>query len=180
MRVITPLVVRLSEITTLIVALTCIPPVVRADAISFQLSSSSLTTTSGGTVTFTGMVTNNSGSALNATDFFFNFNGFDPVSVTPIQDLGVATNFLIPTGTTSAEVALFDVVLGSVVAGSSFPIQVQLEDVNFDLSVMQTATVSVPGAGMPTPEPATLLLLGVGLCGLFVARRTRLKFESSR
>jgi hypothetical protein len=179
MRVITSLVVRLSEITTLIVALACIPPVVRADAISFQLSSSSLTTTSG-TVTFTGMVTNNSGSALNATDFFFNFNGFDPVSVTPIQDLGVATNFLIPTGTTSAEVALFDVVLGSVVAGSSFPIHVQLEDVNFDLSAMQTATVSVPGGGMPTPEPATLLLLGVGLCGLFVARRSRLKFENSR
>lgn len=172
MRVIAPLVVRLSEITTLIVALACIQPVVRADAISFQLSSSSLTTTSGGTVTFTGTVTNNSGSTLNATDFFFNFNGFDPVSVTPIQDLGVATNFSIPTGTTSAEVALFDVVLGSVVTGSSFTIQAQLEDVNFDLSAMQTATVSVPGGGMPTPEPATLLLLGVGLCGLIVARRT--------
>jgi hypothetical protein len=143
-----------------------------ADSISFQLTSTQLTTTSGGTVTFDGTVTNNSGGNLNATDLFFNFFAFDPVSVTPIQDLGFPTNFLIPTGTTSAVVALFNVSLGTVAPGSVFPIQVQLEDVNFDLSTTQTATVSVPGV-TTTPEPTTFLLLGTGLAVMFTARPKR-------
>ena len=40
------------------------------------------------------------------------------------QHLGVASDFLIPNGTTSRVVALFDVVLGVVSAGSSFPVDV--------------------------------------------------------
>jgi hypothetical protein len=76
-------------------------------------------------------------------------------------------------------VALFDVALGTVAPGSIFPILVQLEDVNVDLSATQTATVSVPG-GVSMPEPATFLLLGTGLCGLFVLRRSRRKFESRK
>jgi len=142
---------------------------VQAASISFQLSSTALTAPSGGTVTFDGTVTNNSGTDLKARDFFFNFFGYDPTSVTPIQDLGVSTDFPIGNGTTSAEVALFDVTLGLVPAGSSFPIQIQLEDAQGDLSAIQTATVSAS----PIPEPGTVPLLGAGLSGILAVWRRR-------
>jgi PASTA domain len=112
--------------------------------ISFQLTTTSLTTTSNGTVTFQGTVTNNSGADLNATDLFFNFCGFNNDSVTPSQDLGNVNEFLIPNGSTTAVVNLFEVRLGSVPAGSSFQIQVQLEDANSELSTAQAVLVSTP------------------------------------
>jgi hypothetical protein len=145
----------------------------RADGISFAVSNNSLTSTSGGTVTFDGTLTNNSGGDLNASDFFFNFFGFDPTAVTPNQDLGVLVDFLIPNGTTSTLVALFDVTLGSVPDGSTFPIEVQLEDINLDLSDSETVTVSTGGSStVPIPEPSTLILLAGALATLVAARRT--------
>jgi hypothetical protein len=141
----------------------------KADGISFQLASSLLTTTSGGTVTFDGTVTNDSGADLNASDFSFNFFGYDFSSVNPIQDLGVVTDFLIPNGITSSVVALFDVTLDSVPLGSSFPVEVQLEDINNDLSAVQTVSVSLPGS-VPIPESATLILLATGLLATLIMR----------
>jgi PASTA domain len=80
----------------------------------------------------------------NATNLFFNFFDFSAESVTPSQDLGIMSNFVIPNGTISAVVNLFEVQVGSVPAGSSFQIQVQLEDANSDLSATQTVLVSTP------------------------------------
>ena len=153
----------------------------KADPISFQLTTTQITTVSQGTVTFDGTVTNNSGGTLNASDFFFNFFDFDPSSVSQtIQDLGVATDFLIPNGTSSGVVALFDVTLGSVPAGSSFPIDVVLQDTNSDSSATQTVTVTVPGTGTETtiPEPATLFQLATGLAATLAVRRKRKSSES--
>jgi hypothetical protein len=144
----------------------------KADPISFQLASTQLTTTSGGTVTFEGMVTNNSGQDLNASDFFFNFFGFDPVSVNPVQDLGVLTDFSVPSGSTSALTPLFDVALSAVPTGSIFPIEVQLEDINSDLSEIVAVSVSVPG-GTSVPEPASFLLLAIGAFMIFVVHLGR-------
>jgi hypothetical protein len=149
----------------------------KADPISFQLALRQLTTTSGGTVTFEGTVTNNSGQDLNASDFFFNFFDFDPVSVNPIQDLGVLTDFSIPTGSTSTLTPLFDVALSTVPTGSIFPIEVQLQDINSNFSEIVTVSVSVPdgsGTGTTVPEPASLLLLAIGafmICVVHLRRR---------
>ena len=151
----------------------------RADGISFTVTSTTLSTTSGGDVVFTGTVTNDTGGDLNASDFFFNFMGYNSAAVTPNQDLGFASDSAsldIPNTMTSPVVALFDVALGAVSAGSTFPIQVQLEDTNNDLSSIVTVDVIVPsgtggGGTTPTPEPASLLLLGAGLSALAVARR---------
>jgi hypothetical protein len=145
--------------------------------ISFQLMSTSLDTTSVGTVTFEGTVTNNSGQDLAATDFFFNFPSFDVTSVFPTQDFGIngdSASLLLPSGSTSPTVALFDITLGTVAPNSSFTISVQLQDdtLNSDLSETQNVLVNVPGPGV-TPEPATLLLAGSGLVGALVLRRKR-------
>jgi hypothetical protein len=155
----------------------CLAPSAFGDGISFQLSESTLTGTSGGTVTFTGTVTNNSGVDLNASDFFFNFFGFDPAALNPNQDLGVSSDFSIPDGTTSGLVALFDVTLGSVSDGASFPLGALLEDINGDLSDSQVVTLSTSGPPPPPPppvsEPSTFLLLAsavvaVGLRQMFL------------
>ncbi len=130
----------------------------RAGTISFTVLNTELAGPPGGTVTFDGTVTNDSGAALNASDFFFNFFGFDPTSLTPIQDLGITKDFPILNGETSANVALFDVQFSASPSASSFPIQVQLEDINSDLTATQTVTVSLSGAHT-TPEPSTILLL---------------------
>jgi hypothetical protein len=158
-------------IVGLFLAVCGVPPAL-ADTISFQVSSPSLSTTSGGSVTFDGTVTNNTLASLNTTDFFFNFFGFNVTSVSPIQDLGVATSFVIPNGTTSSVVALFDVTLGPAAAGSSFPIQVQLQDINNDLSATETVTVSVLSPA-PVPEPSTLILFAAGLFSLLVTHLIR-------
>jgi PEP-CTERM motif len=138
----------------------------RADGIAFQLKANTLTAASNGIATFTGSITNNTGLDLNATDFFFNFFNYDPTSITPNQLLGTSTDFSIGNGTTSSIVDLFNVQLGTVSAGSTFSIEVQLEDANGDLSAIETVDVASGGGGgggTPTPEPATLVLLGSGL-----------------
>jgi hypothetical protein len=141
-----------------------------AVGISFEVSNPSLTTRSGGTVTFDGTITNNSGGDLFASDFSFNFFGFNPDSVSPIQDLGVTTDFLIVQETTSPQVALFDVALGRLPVGSNFLMQVQLEDINSQLSGVQTVMVQVRGSAV-TPEPATIILFGTGLLAIAVRRK---------
>jgi len=99
---------------------------------------------------------------LNASSFFFIFFGFDPAVVALKQDLGVATDFPIVNGTTSATTALFSVTLGAVAEGASFPIQAQLEDINFDSSAPQTVTVSASVPVTTVPEPSALLLFLIG------------------
>ena len=73
--------------------------------------------------------------------------------------------------------AMFDVRLGVVPAGSSFPLDVVLQDTNSDLSTQQGVTVSVSGSVTQTAEPATLLLLTTGLLVPFAVRRKPKLFE---
>ena len=155
----------------------------KADGISFQLTATTVSAASNGTAMFTGSVTNSSGVDLNATDFFFNFFNYDPTVVTPNQLLGTSTDFSIGNGTTSSILDLFNVQLGTVSAGSTVSIDVQLEDANGDLSAIETVDVTVPGVssggggGTPTPEPATLVLLGSGLA---VVAKWRRGFQRAR
>ena len=152
-------------------ALACFTTIADGDTISFSLSKQSVTTTRGADVTFDGTITNLSGSDLNASDFFFNFSGFDPSALTPSQDLGVLSNFLIPNGTTSSDVIFFDVQMASFLQGSSFALDVQLEDINGDLSASQAISIATPtGVPTPTPEPSSIILAGAGLIEIAVGR----------
>jgi hypothetical protein len=139
--------------TALVMAVVAFQPA-KADSISFQLQNLVQTAVSGGDAIFEETVTNQSGTDLDASNFFFNFSAFDFVSVNPVQGLGVA-DFTIANGTTSGVVDLFEVFVGIAPPGSDFPIDVQLEDALTDLSAVQTVTVSVPGTPS-VPEPHTL------------------------
>src|SRR5271166_2906118 len=100
-----------------------------AAPIDFTLDVNTLTTAAGGTATFFGTITNDSGVNFNASDFFFNFSGYDASSITPSQDLAVVgPDFSIANGTTTSSVDLFSVSLAAVPTGTSFPFQVQLQD----------------------------------------------------
>jgi hypothetical protein len=144
----------------------------KADGISFQLVDSSLDATSGGSVTFQGTVTNQSGADLNASDFFFNFFGYDFNSVNPVQDLG-GTDFAIPNGSTSGTVDMFDVFVGQVPLGSTFPIEVQLQDALSDVSSIQTVSVSVPSDSSTIPEPRDVWTALLPLVGWMLWRRRK-------
>jgi hypothetical protein len=139
--------------------------------ISFDLTQSQFTATGNATFIFDGTVTNNSGTALNASDFFFNFSAFDPTAINPIQELGVSSDFSIPNGGTSAAVDLFDITFTAPSHSHVFPVIVQLEDINNDLSAPQTIEIAFKGATTGVPEPDTPVLLGSALIALLVSAR---------
>jgi hypothetical protein len=70
-----------------------------------QLSQSAV---AGDTITFSGVITNRTGTILESKDLFVNFSGFDRGIVTPFQVLG-ATDFTLPNNTFSPSTELFRV-----------------------------------------------------------------------
>jgi hypothetical protein len=152
---------------TILLCMLLASPSAQAASISFQISNPLQTITSGGTVVFTGTVTNDSGSDLFASDFFFNFFNFNPV-LTPTQLLGTP-DFLLANSTTSPVVDLFNVTAGSVVPGPSLFIDATLQDIFSDVSRQQTVNLT-PSGGGAVPEPPTSILLASGIALLFAIR----------
>jgi hypothetical protein len=149
-------------------------PAVRADGISVQLTNTSHTLGAGSSVSFTGTVTNNSGSDLNASDFFFNFGSFDQNFITPTQSLGTV-DFLIPNNSTSSVMDLFSIALASgTPPGQTLPFQFSVLDVFGDQSIEYTGAVQSSGI-VATPEPMGFELLLFGLlfliCSKYVSRK---------
>jgi hypothetical protein len=106
---------------------------------------------------FQGAITNNTEAALNSTDLFLNFSGFDPLNVTLTQLLG-STNFSIAIGSTSPVVDLFTFDLANTASiPATYPAQVVLQAVTGDIADTQTVTVSTT-----VPEPGSLALVGLG------------------
>ena len=164
---------RLTAFSVLLIALS---GTVFADSISFSLTSLSMSTGPGGTVVFNGSITNNTGASLSSADLFLNFFNFDSGSVNPTQLLG-SVDFTIGNGKTTGVVDLFSVTVASGAAlGLTFPIDLNLQDINNDVSGTKTVKVSTGSVGV-VPEPSTLslFLLGSGAGGPFVtwARRKR-------
>jgi hypothetical protein len=131
-----------------------------ADSLIVSITDPSQSATVGQTDIFDGTVTNDTGSDLDSTDLFFSFFGYDP-NLTVNQLLG-STDFLIPNGETTSVVDLFSVGVGAGAATGDLPVQFALQDINGDLSALDGVTV-VNAPTTTTPEPTSLLLLGIGL-----------------
>ena len=144
-----------------------ISPFALGDPISFHITNPAQTIASGGTVIFEGTVTNDSGGDLFASDLFFNLFNFNPV-LTPNQLLGIP-DFAIPSNTTSAVVDLFSVMAGSISKSVPLSIDLNLEDINSDLSSTQTVFLNTSVGTVP--EPMSLFLMFTGLALLIVCHR---------
>ncbi len=108
----------------------------------------------GDSVTFQGTITNNSGSTLDSTDLFFNFSGFDASNVTLTQILG-NTAFSIPNGATTTVTDLFSFDLSPLASPGYYPADVTIQDINGDVSAIQTVSIT-------TPEPTSILIGAMG------------------
>lgn len=115
----------------------------------------------GDTVTFTGVITNRTGQALESTDLFLDFLTFDFNVLTPNQELDIVP-FIIPDFTFSADVALFNVYVNPLAATSISGLQVLLQDVNGNLTDTINVTIAINGVTNDVPEPtiAALFILG--------------------
>ena len=149
-------------------------PSASAQTISFTVQNPPSQIPVGGTFVFQGTVTNNSGSPLDVTDFFFNFSGYDP-NVMTVQQLLGNQDFPLNNQTTSATVDLFSVSLDSATpVGQTFPIDVTLQDSIGDQTPNITFTV-LSAKASPVPESSTLLQFGLLLTmGTILAVASRL------
>jgi hypothetical protein len=145
-------------------------PVAAKAGLILSINPISLSASAGGTVTFMGAITNDTGAALSATDLFLNFNGFDPTNLPALSQLLGSPDFSLPDSTTSAVVDLFLVQVAPTAAAGPYPIDVSVEDVNNNLSNDVTVTVNVTGSVI-VPETSSVVLAVAGLLLTAVARR---------
>ena len=145
-------------------------PVAAKAGLILSISPISLSTSAGGTATFMGAITNDTGAALSATDLFLNFNGFDPVNLPGLTQLLGSPDFSLPDSTTSAVVDLFSVQVSPTATAGPYPIDVSVEDVNNNLSNDVTVSVNVTGSVI-VPETSSFVLAVAGLLLTAVTRR---------
>lgn len=78
------------------------------------------------------------------------------------------TDFLIPTGATTAVTDFFEATLAlAALPGATYFADVQLQDVNGNVTASETVSLKV----VPTPTPLALLVAGIG--AIMVSRRHR-------
>lgn len=114
---------------------------VYAERIILEIDQSTLTVPVGGTFTFSGKITNNTGSDLNTKEFFLNFHSFNKDSVIPTQSL-VLDVITLPNDTiTQSE--LFDVILTpAFMQNTEYIIEMSAQDLRNNISnVVQVSVV---------------------------------------
>ena len=118
------------------------------------------------TYVFSGTITNAFATPRNASDLFFDFSGFDPAVLTPSQLFGLI-DFVIPAGTTTAVLDLFELHVGAATFGSTYFADVTLQDVFGLFSPPLTVSITV------LPEPSTAWLALIAIAALARARGVR-------
>jgi len=145
-----------------------------AEPITLLVSPNLLSGSPGGTLTFTGQITNQTGAVLNASDLFFNFNGFDPAVLTLTQLVG-DPDFSLPNNTISQVTNLFSVTIAANVAPGTYTFEAFIQDINNTFS--NTVTINVTVAGAAVPEPSAVFLLTTGLSAFGTAFLRRHKYR---
>jgi hypothetical protein len=162
----------LVPVVVVLASLLIAPMGTRANSLDLAIASTELDAAPGGTVVFTGVITNITGTDLDTTELFFNFSGYDPTNLDVNQILG-STIINLPNFTFSPLTDLFSVGVASEAPLGLYSFQVQLEDINNDVSAVETVSVNVEGSSNTVPEPgsAELMLSGLLACCLAGVRR---------
>lgn len=157
----------------LLIAGTMVSGVSFATPLEWSITNPTESAAPGDTVTFTGVITNRTGQALESTDLFLDFLTFDFNVLTPNQELGIVP-FTLPDFTFSADVALFNVYVNPLAATSISGLQVLLQDVNGNLTDTINVTIAINGVTNDVPEPSIAALFTLGCIVFLVAFHRRL------
>lgn len=144
----------------------------RAATITLDIDPLGSSVSAGGTATFSGRITNRSGVALDATDLFLGFAGFDVDVLIPTQVLG-AVPFTLLDFRFIDGIDLFRLDVDATAATGSYTLDVFLSDVQGNVSDTVSLSLDVVGnSGQPVPEPGTASVVALSLAALAACRRT--------
>jgi hypothetical protein len=134
--------------------------------LTYTVTNINLVAAPGNDATFTGMITNQTGSDLTASEIFFQFSAFNPSVVTPIQLIGTP-DFSLPNFTYSPTVDLFSIALSpTATIGTTYSTDAFITDINGDTGndiVVTVKAASPTSADEPDCVPLLVTALGVAL-----------------